>query len=136
MIRLSQLVASSTARWFREIMRTSRATAAAVTPTMVEMPSSWPYRSCMMLENLVQIVSPVPAARAVWVMISAILQHMAAALSLTLARRGPFGFFSSCAITLVPPRFRAQKKTAPEKRPERSFQKRPNANAQFWTVPV
>lgn len=38
-IRFSQDVASSTARWFLEIMRTRRAMAAAVTATIVEMPT-------------------------------------------------------------------------------------------------
>ncbi len=38
----NQLVASATARSLREIIRTSSATAAAVTATMVEMPTSSP----------------------------------------------------------------------------------------------
>ena len=58
MIRFSQLVASSTARWLRDTMRTMRATAATVTATIVLMATSCPYTSCMMLENLSQIVPP------------------------------------------------------------------------------
>ena len=38
-IRLSHAVASSTARWFLDTMRTTRAMAATVTATMVEIPT-------------------------------------------------------------------------------------------------
>ena len=39
-------------------MRTISAMAATVTATMVLIATSWPYTSCMMLENLSQIVVP------------------------------------------------------------------------------
>ena len=41
-MRLSQLVASSTARWFRDTMRTIRAMAAPSTATMVLMATTCP----------------------------------------------------------------------------------------------
>ena len=41
-IRFNQLVASSTARWFLEIILTSSATAAAVTAMIVDMPTNFP----------------------------------------------------------------------------------------------
>jgi hypothetical protein len=53
-IRFNQLEASSTARWFREIIRMSNASVAAVTATIVEIPSNLLYMSFIMVEKAPQ----------------------------------------------------------------------------------
>jgi len=63
-IRLSQLVASSTARWFLDTIRMIRAIAAATTATIVEMPNNWVYMSFITFVNVVHIL-PDGAAKTV-----------------------------------------------------------------------